>query len=206
MGRLQPVGGVKLVKIALKVVLFGLVVALRAAIAFVPKVRDHARLRNEVIQIRTKNNSVGRWFEFRDGKLRSRGGIHPEPDGTLLFKNPEAALQLLLPTASHFDFIEAIKSFRLDFVGADEVKSWFTDLVSALMTCLWTFGVDEGNGERRYINQTNGGPVAVSVKGDGAIPRRPPALEMGKVERCQGRATTINRLDHSRFTDKFALA
>jgi trimethylamine-N-oxide reductase (cytochrome c) len=170
-------------KVALRSVLLGFGVAFRSAALVAPKVREVMGRRDAVIQIRTMNSSVGRSFEFRGGKLKSRAGVHPSPDATLMFKDEATALKLLSPLTDHKTYTEAMKTFRLDFIGPDEVTSWFTDLVSALMTVAWSYGIDEPNGEKRYINHTNGGPVMVNVK-DGKIVRmRPIIFEKEEAER-----------------------
>jgi molybdopterin guanine dinucleotide-containing S/N-oxide reductase-like protein len=170
-------------KVALRSVLLGFGVAFRSAALVAPKVREVMGRRDAVIQIRTMNSSVGRSFEFRNGKLKSRAGVHPSADATLMFKDEATALKLLSPLTDHKTYTEAMKTFRLDFIGPDEVTSWFTDLVSALMTVAWSYGIDEPNGEKRYINHTNGGPVMVNVK-DGKIVRmRPIIFEKEEAER-----------------------
>lgn len=160
-------------KLALRAMLIGLAGTLRVAIRLFPAVRMHTQKRNAVIQIRTADSEVGRAFEFHSGKARSTAGIHSKPDASLIFKDAGVGLRLLSPLASHFDFIEAIKTFRIDFDGPDEVTRWFTELVSLFATARWSYGIDEGNGERRYINQTNGGPVAVTVKDNKIVRMRP---------------------------------
>lgn len=162
-------------KLALKSLLFGLNITMQGVALVAPTLKEKMKSRNAIIQIRTKDGKVGRWFEFRNGDLISKGGVHPVPDATLLFKDAKIALKLLSPIATHFDFIEAIKTFRMDFEGPDEVTRWFTEIVSTLMTIHWSYGIDEGNGETRYINHTNGGPVAVTVK-DGKIVRMRPIV------------------------------
>lgn len=172
-----------LMEIALKVLLFGLGVTLKLASRFVPSVAEVMQRRDGIIQIHTANNSVGRWFEFRSGKVHSKAGFTAEADANLKFKDPQTALRLLWPGTSHFAYIEAMKTFRLDFIGPDDVTCWFTDMVSALMSFNWSYGLDLGNGERRYINHTNGGPVQVHVK-DGKIVRlHPIVFEKDEAER-----------------------
>jgi molybdopterin guanine dinucleotide-containing S/N-oxide reductase-like protein len=158
-----------------RLILRALELALRIALSVAPSVREKAASRDAVVQIRTRDGKIGRSFEFRSGRLTCRSGVHSAPDATLLFKDAATALKLLSPLASHFDFIEAIKTFRLDFEGPDDVSRWFTEIISSLMTVTWTYGVDEGNGEIRYINHTNGGPVVVNVK-DGKIVRLRPIV------------------------------
>lgn len=129
--------------------------------------------KNAIIQIRTKDGTVGRTYVFRNGKVTSRSGIHTSPDATLIFKDAETGVQLLTPPMRHIDYINAIKAFKLDMIGDDEIGSWFTDIASAMMTSHWRFGTRMPNGEMRFVNNTNGGPVFVYVKGDKIVRMTP---------------------------------
>ncbi len=73
----------------------------------------------------------------------------------------------------HIDYINAIKAFKLDIVGDDELTRWFTEVSSAMLSSHWAFGTKMPNGEMRYTNNTNGGPVFVYVK-NGRIVRITP--------------------------------
>lgn len=178
-------------KIVLAVMLRVLGVLMAFARVVSPRFRKKLGERNAVIQIRTKCGRAGRYYRIAGGKVSSHSGIHESADGTLLFKDVDTAVQLLSPFATHFDFIEAIKTFRLDFLGDDETSRWFTELVSMLMTLTWRYGTDVGNGEKRYINHTNGGPVAVYVK-DGKIVRLTP-ISFEEVEAEEGSWTISAR-------------
>ncbi len=160
-------------RVGLPVILYGIAVTMRACSIAFPTFRRKAAEHNATVQIRTKDGSVGRWYAFDRGRIRSRGGLHPAPDVTLLFKDAATGISLLTPPIRHFDFINAIKTFKLDIVGDDELTSWFTEVNSALMTSHWSFGTPIRNGEIRYVNNTNGGPVFVYVK-DGRIIRTTP--------------------------------
>ena len=160
---------------AFPIILVGLGAVIRVAAFMRPAFRSKLAERDAIIQIKTKDCRYGRYFEFRGGDMRSKRGLHAAPDATLVFKDVATAVKLLSPFASHFDFIEAIKTFRLDFEGPDETTRWFTEVVSALMTLTWRYGERGANGETRLINHTNGGPVAVDVK-DGRIIRLRPII------------------------------
>ena len=161
--------------VGLVFILYALGVALRMATAVAPQVKRAASKRNAVVQFRTKDGTIGRYFAFLDGKVRTGAGLHAAPDATLVFKDASTGVTLLVPWADHFDFIEAIKTFRLDFEGPDETTRWFTEVVSALMTLTWRSGIAGPHGEWRYVNHTNGGPVTVDVK-DGRIVRLRPIV------------------------------
>ena len=70
--------------------------------------------------------------------------------------------------------------------GPEDKALWFMFRLEDMMQVRWKFGTDMGNGEIRYCNMANGGPLAVYVK-DGKIVSDDPDLI-----RCQGSAA----LDH----------
>lgn len=134
-----------------------------------------ARLREKsfVAQIATRDGANGRFLKFGGKKVRSGAGTHPEPDMTITFRDSALGLKLLTPPFRHVDFVNAIKNYNLEMVGPDELTLWFTDTISLLQTSWWKSGTKMPNGEMRYVNDTNGGPLFVYVK-DGKIIRMTP--------------------------------
>src|ERR1043166_6394433 len=65
------------------------------------KARKHAAFRKRLAernfgaQIMTRDEEMGRWFEFKDGKLRSGRGLHAKPDCKLMFKDAATGARLL---------------------------------------------------------------------------------------------------------------
>ena len=49
--------------------------------------RKRLKERNFTAQIMARDEECGRWFEFKDGNIRSGAGLHPAPDCKLMFKN-----------------------------------------------------------------------------------------------------------------------
>ncbi len=178
-------------KIGLPTVLWGVAQTLRVMARVFPALRAKMAEKDAVVQIRTKDLTVGRWYEFRGGRLKSRSGMREDADVTLLFKDAETGLKLLTPPMRHLDFINAIKMFKIDIVGDDEVTRWFTEVTSAMMSAHWKFGTEMPNGETRYVNNTNGGPVFVYVK-DGRIVRMTP-IEFEEKEAARGTWTVSAR-------------
>ncbi len=159
-------------------------VALRAASVAYGSVRGKMHERDAIVQIKLKNTQTGRYYVFRDGKIRNRAGCHEAPDMTLVFKDAATAKELLKSPFDHFKFIHAIKNFRVDMEGDDEVTTWFTELMSLMFSAGWKYGVDIGDGETRYVNNTNGGPVFVYIK-DGKILRVTP-ISLDETEARRG--------------------
>lgn len=129
--------------------------------------------KNFTAQMKLMDGSQGRWFRFQDGKLNSEAGIDPNADVVLTFRDAKLAAQLLTPPVNNLDQINAIKNFKLDMRGPDEMSLWFTQTLMMTQTIGWQYGTDMGNGVMRYTNGSNGGPMFVYVK-DGKILRMTP--------------------------------
>jgi trimethylamine-N-oxide reductase (cytochrome c) len=82
-------------------------------------------------------------------------------------------VRLLGSPDDHLAFINAARMFEVGVEGSDEAGCWFTEILSELRSCWLTFGTAMKGGERRYVNNTNGGPVFVYVK-NGRIVRMTP--------------------------------
>ncbi|MCB2013379.1 MAG: molybdopterin-dependent oxidoreductase [Sphingobium sp.] len=157
----------------LETTLFGAVQALRLTALRFPEFKKRLREHDAVVQLKLADNSVGRYIEFRDGKISSRSGIHPAPDVSIFFKNKNIALKLLSPKQDFLFRIDAMKNFKMGMLGPDDLTVWVNELVSLAQSMWWKQGEDMGDGVTRYTNNTNGGPVNVFVK-DGKILRITP--------------------------------
>jgi molybdopterin guanine dinucleotide-containing S/N-oxide reductase-like protein len=138
-----------------------------------PAYRAQLAERDLVAQIRTRDADVGRWFEIKGGKVRSRAGLHPRPDVTLSYETAAVAVELLVPPIDWLRQIEAAKGFQIRVEGPDELLYRFTQAMVATRRAGWRFGTDAGKGVRRYTSMTNGGPCFVYVR-DGKIVRITP--------------------------------
>ena len=116
-------------------------------------------------QIKLRDDSQGRCFFIRDGKVSSRSGMQPAADIMIAFNDAEVAVRLLRPDRSQLQFIHAVKNFQVLTEGPDELTIWFSETLSLLMTAGAEYGVDCGKGITRYTSNTNGGPVFVYVEG-----------------------------------------
>jgi molybdopterin guanine dinucleotide-containing S/N-oxide reductase-like protein len=138
-----------------------------------PTFRARLKQKNLIAQIRLRDHSEGRYFIFKDGKVHSRGGIHPRPDMTIVYDSAELALRLMKPNRSQLEQIDAMKNFKIGLEGPDEITSWFMETLSLLLSAGLKYGRETGKGVKRYTSNTNGGPVFVDVK-DGKILRMTP--------------------------------
>src|SRR5215471_19859409 len=134
------------------------------------KFRDRLRERNLVAQIKARDEEVGRWFEVRNGEVRSGAGFHKTSDITLAFKNAALGASLLMPPINWLDQINAQKDFKLTVDGPEDLTNWFAQTIMLSQSAGYKIGTRLADGTMRYCNMTNGGPVFVYVK-DGRIVR-----------------------------------
>ena len=83
------------------IILFGLGRLLKFTAWRYPAFRARLKERNFVAQIMTRDEECGRWFEFKDGKIRTAAGLHAKPDCKLMFKNAATGASLLAPPSEY---------------------------------------------------------------------------------------------------------
>lgn len=158
----------KLRKFSLGIILFGICQSLKRTAKKYPVFKDRLKEKNFTAQLRTKDNSVGRYFTFKDGKIISKRGIHPRPAVDVFWETAELAADLLTSPNDFQARIDAMKNFQLGMVGPDDLTTWFTETLSLMQSADIIYGkkygIDVGNGMKRFVNNTNGGPVFVYVK------------------------------------------
>ncbi len=155
------------------IILLGVSTALNVTARQYPAFRERLREKTFIAQVKAKGTSIGRHFMFGDGRVRSKAGVHKNPDICISFKTAALGAKLLTPPFRHLDFINAMKNFNIEMTGPDDLTLFFTDTVSLMRTIRWKQGTPVEGGEVRYVNHTNGGPVFVYVK-DGKIVRITP--------------------------------
>ncbi len=186
-------------KTLFSLMIFFLTPAVRFSACRFPAFGRRLKEKDVNLQIMLQDGSVGRCFYLKDGRIRSRRGIDPRPDYTIKFWDQHVAVKLLLKKAliNLFGFLglkeeglpgrimglntaelemqNALKNFRITYLGSDLLGSWFFEMLSVMMDHLFygTYGTDVGDGVKRYTSNTNGGPCFVYVK-DGKIIRITP--------------------------------
>lgn len=160
-------------EIKLSIILFGLYQLLRRTAGKYSGFADRLKERNVTIQIRIRNRSIGRYLTFQDGTIQSKSGIHPDADVVMTYDSAELACRLLSNNRDQLEQINAMKNFQIGIEGPDDLVSWFLGILSEMQLCGLDFGLDLGNGVRRFTSGTNAGPVFVYVK-DGKIQRITP--------------------------------
>lgn len=59
--------------------------------------KSRLKEKNLTVQIKLKDNSRGRYFTFREGRIISKNGIHASPDVNMIFRSSGLALDILVP-------------------------------------------------------------------------------------------------------------
>ncbi|MCJ7596076.1 MAG: molybdopterin-dependent oxidoreductase [Desulfobacterales bacterium] len=160
-------------KTKLKIMLFGLLQLLKLRARKYPSFKNRLKEKNCIVQIKVKDDSVGRYYAFQDGKIISKGAIHPNPDIWMTYSDVTLACHLLTPWRDQLDQINAMKNFQVEIDGPDDLVKWFFETLSHMMSAGITYGIDVGNNTKRYVSGTNGGPLFVYVR-EGKIIRITP--------------------------------
>ena len=143
-----------------------------------PEFAQRMAERDIVVQIYTKKENNGCWFEFKGGKVKYKRGLHENPQVTMGFNDRKLAVQLFVPPVDWGEQVLSAKMFKLFIFGdSAEDTAWFQRLLLFSTTVSelqpGKYGVKLPGGETRLVSNTNGGPVHVDVK-DGKIVRMVP--------------------------------
>ena len=157
----------------LPILLWGAATALRYSAVRHPSFKARLAEKDLLAQIKTRDELTGRWYQFKSGRLKSRAGVHPSAQVCLTFRTAEIGAKLLTPPLDHQKFVNAAKAFNVEIDGPEELSLWFMETLRMIQTVGWSYGTAAADGEVRYVNNTNGGPVFVYVK-DGRIIRITP--------------------------------
>lgn len=155
-------------KTQFSITLLGLEKVLRITALRYPAFAARLKEKNLAAEIKLRDDSQGRCFYFKDGKVTSKAGVH-EADVVMAFQSAEVAVSILKPKRKQLDFLHAVKNFQIEVQGPDELGVWFAETLGMILTAGAEYGTSLGNGEKRYTNDTNGGPVFVTVKDDKII-------------------------------------
>lgn len=160
-------------RLALRGILFALPLIIGRAAKKSPAVATHLKSGDCLIQLRLRDGSISRHFRFKNGRITPTWGVHPKPDGELVFASVETALAMMNPTPDYAVVIDALKNFKAMAGGEDRHVVWFGKLMHLVGTSGWRYGKPMKDGSVRYVNLTNGGPIHVDVR-DGKILRTLP--------------------------------
>jgi hypothetical protein len=169
----MPEESMKFSNIKFRIILLVTAQLLKRTARKYPSFKERLKEKNFTAQIKVMDNSVGRYFTFSNGKIISKSGIHSSPDVCLAYSDAALASRLLVPWRNQLEQINAMKNFRLTLEGPDELTSWFVETFSQIFSAGIEYGIDAGNNTKRYVNNSNAGPLFVYVR-DGKIIRMTP--------------------------------
>jgi hypothetical protein len=84
--------------------------------------------RNWVMQFRTADSSVGRYYHFHDGKILSGRGTHKKPDFTFIWRDAGTGCRIMLHVSSRV-IMKSLKNEDLKLKGKAEGIAWFVQLL-----------------------------------------------------------------------------
>src|SRR6185312_7161633 len=134
----------------LAIILFGLSLLLKFQAWRHPAYRARLKEKNLTGQFIAKDEEIGRWFKFQDGRVTSGSGILKDADVTVAFKNASLGADLLTPPIDWLDQINAQKEFALTVEGEDGDANWFAQTVMTSQTAGLQFGTPMPDGSVRY--------------------------------------------------------
>lgn len=159
------------------VILYGMHMVLLLQARRFPAYAKRIAEKNFTAQLRTFDGKTARWFTFRDGKVLSRAGLHPDPKITISISTAELGARLFTPWAGQLERIEAMKNFEFKAEGPEELIVWFTQTLAMMQGAGWEFGTAMPDGTTRFVTNTNGGPLFVYSKDDKIVRMTP--IEFG---------------------------
>ena len=138
-----------LAQVKLPIILFGAAQLLKFAVRrnaeFGARVKQH----NLVAQIMTRDEEIGRWYGFDNGKVTTGAGLHAKPDIKLMFKNAAVGVSLLTPPINWLDQINAQKDFVLTVEGPDALTNWFAQTLMMAQSAGLKYGTKMRDGTTR---------------------------------------------------------
>ena len=160
--------------ILLKGILFGTTLAIGRGLKKNPKAIKHAGNTNCIAQIMLKDESIGRYYVFKNGKLiETKSGLHKEPQVNLIFNNVDTALGFLQLESDYASIVHDAKHFKAVVAGDSKNAVWFMQLMNMIVAGNQKFGTPMPDGTTRLTTNTNGGPMFVYVKDDKIVRMTP---------------------------------
>lgn len=150
------------------ITLLGLEKVIRITALRFPAYAERLKEKDFAAQIKLRDNSKGRCFYFKNGKVTSKSGVH-QADVVMSFQDADLAVKIMKPDRKQLDFLHAVKNFQIEVQGPDELAIWFSETLNMLLTVGVDYGTSLGGGVKRFTSNTNGGPVFVNVKDDKII-------------------------------------
>lgn len=92
--------------------------------------RARLEQRDIIMQWRTFDGAVARWYHFQPGRVGSHAGLNPEPSITLSFKDADYAVETLRAAGkSQVVFMEGMQAGDIKVEGDASQLMWFLSLL-----------------------------------------------------------------------------
>jgi 3-hydroxyisobutyrate dehydrogenase-like beta-hydroxyacid dehydrogenase len=96
-----------------------------------PAFRERLREQDFTLQIKTRDDSEGRYYMFNDGDVFSRSGVHRHPDVALVWKTADLGFRLM-KAGDRAALLKAREDGDLVVEGDPTLALWFTETVSQM--------------------------------------------------------------------------
>jgi hypothetical protein len=87
--------------------------------------------RNWVMQFRTADSSVGRYYHFHNGKIASGRGTHKKPDFTFIWRDAGTGCRIMMHANSRI-IMKSLKNEDLKLKGKADGIAWFVRLMKMM--------------------------------------------------------------------------
>lgn len=104
---------------------------LRSTAKRYPAFRERLREQNFALQIKTRDESHGRYYVFSDGHIFSRPGIHSQPDVTLVWASADLGFRIM-KAGDRKASLKAREDGDLVVAGNPMMAIWFTDTIAQM--------------------------------------------------------------------------
>lgn len=95
-----------------------------------PDFKKKVAEKNCTVQIKTADNSKGRYYVFKDGEVASKKGVTADPTVALVWKDAATAFAVL-SSGDAAKNMEAIQNGSLKFEGDGGTALWFAGIAKA---------------------------------------------------------------------------
>ena len=99
---------------------------LKAKLKKDPEFKKRVSEKNCTVQIKTADNSRGRYYTFNNGEITTNKGIAADPTVSLVWENAAIAFEVL-SSQDQAKRMEALQSGKLKLEGDGATALWFTE-------------------------------------------------------------------------------
>lgn len=89
--------------------------------------------KNTILQFRTENGKVARYFIIQNERVKPCAGLHPKPDMCMTFKNAEYAYNTIMNVKTDkMAFMKGMGTKDIVVTGEAQEMMWFMSLIRFL--------------------------------------------------------------------------